>query len=176
MDSQVVERTPDGLTATENLRAITRRVRQLVERQYNCWREDLRPALAAERHPLPAFAELSAADRAWVEDFYRTQVRPVLTPLGLDPAHPFPQLLNKSLNSIVQLEIARGGGIARAPGGGAGAARAAAAGQAAAPGFPEQDYVFLGRADRALSGRPVSRHDDPGLLAFPRHPQQRALH
>ncbi len=106
LDSPVVDRTPDGLTVTENLRAITRRVRQLVERQYKCWREDLRPALVKEGIRFLSFAELSEADRAWVENFYRTQVRPVLTPLGLDPAHPFPQLLNKSLNSIVQLEIA----------------------------------------------------------------------
>src|ERR1039458_8196293 len=46
IDSPVVDRTPDGLTATENLRAVIRRVRKLVERQYKCWREDLRPALA----------------------------------------------------------------------------------------------------------------------------------
>jgi polyphosphate kinase len=105
LDSPVVDRTPDGLTVTENLRAVTRRVRQLVERQYKCWREDLRPALAREGIRFLSFPELSDADRAWVENFYRTQVRPVLTPLGLDPAHPFPQLLNKSLNSIVQLEI-----------------------------------------------------------------------
>jgi len=109
LDSPVVDRTPDGLTVTENLRAVIRRVRQLVERQYKCWREDLRPALAENGIRFLAFADLSAADRAWVESFYRTQVRPVLTPLGLDPAHPFPQLLNKSLNSIVQLEITQEG-------------------------------------------------------------------
>ncbi len=109
LDSPVVDRTPDGLTVTENLRAVTRRVRQLVERQYKCWRQDLRPALAEKGIRFLSFAELSEADRAWVENFYRTQVRPVLTPLGLDPAHPFPQLLNKSLNSIVQLEITENG-------------------------------------------------------------------
>ena len=109
MDSPAADRTPDGLTVTENLRAVIRRVRQLVERQYKCWREDLRPALAANGIRFLSFAELSAADREWVESFYRTQVRPVLTPLGLDPAHPFPQLLNKSLNSIVQLEVTQEG-------------------------------------------------------------------
>jgi len=111
MDSPIVERSPDGLTATENLRAVIRRARQLVERQYKCWREDLLPALAANGIRFLSFAELSAADREWVENFYRTQVRPVLTPLGLDPAHPFPQLLNKSLNCIVQLEITQEGAL-----------------------------------------------------------------
>ena len=109
MESTTADRTPDGLTVTENLRAVIRRVRHLVERQYKCWREELRPALAGHGLRFLSFAELSDADRAWVEDFYRTQVRPVLTPLGLDPAHPFPQLLNKSLNGIVQLEIAEEG-------------------------------------------------------------------
>jgi polyphosphate kinase len=104
-DSHAAERTPDGLTATENLRAVYRRVRQLVERQYKCWRTDLRPALAAGGIRFLPFEELPAGDREFVEEFYRTRVRPVLTPLGLDPAHPFPQLLNKSLNCIVQLEV-----------------------------------------------------------------------
>jgi polyphosphate kinase len=105
MESIVVERSPDGLTATETLRAIHRRVRRLVERQYACWRNELRPQLAQNGICFLRFEELSHADLEWVEKFYRGTVRPVLTPLGLDPAHPFPQLLNKSLNIIVQLEI-----------------------------------------------------------------------
>jgi polyphosphate kinase len=108
-ESAVGERAPDGLTAAETLRAVIHRVRQLVERQYKCWREELRPALAAQGIRFLAFQQLSGSDRAWVENFYRTQVRPVLTPLGLDPAHPFPQLLNKSLNTIVHLEISQEG-------------------------------------------------------------------
>ena len=144
LDSPVVERTPDGLTVTENLRAITRRVRQLVERQYKCWRQDLRPALAEKGIRFLSFAELSDSDRAWVENFYRTQVRPVLTPLGLDPAHPFPQLLNKSLNSIVQLEIAEDAqlrqrlAVVQVP---RGLPRLV---KLPRPDSPEQDYIFLG--------------------------------
>ena len=105
MESTVVEHSPDGLTATETLQAVRRRVRRLVERQYACWRNELRPQLARHGIRFLRFAELSKADLGWVESFYRAQIRPVLTPLGLDPAHPFPQLLNKSLNTIVQLEI-----------------------------------------------------------------------
>jgi polyphosphate kinase len=112
-ESFVVERTPDGLTATENLKAIHRRARELVRRQYSCWRKELRPALAEKGICLLNFKELSKADLAWLEDFYRREVRPVLTPLGLDPAHPFPQLLNKSLNIIVQLQIAQQGELRR---------------------------------------------------------------
>ncbi len=109
MESTVVEHSPDGLTATETLQAVRRRLRRLVERQYACWRNELRPQLARHGIRFLRFAELSKADVGWVESFYRAQIRPVLTPLGLDPAHPFPQLLNKSLNTIVQLEIVESG-------------------------------------------------------------------
>jgi polyphosphate kinase len=107
IESEVVERTMDGLTATETFRAIVKRVRRMVEQQYACWREELLPALAANDIRLLELAELEQADQAWVEDYYHTQVRPVLTPLAIDPAHPFPQLLNKSLNLIVRLEMSR---------------------------------------------------------------------
>ncbi len=107
IESEVVERTMDGLTATETFRAIVKRVRQMVEQQYACWRNELASGLAANGIRLLQLPELDQADRAWVEDYYRTQVRPVLTPLAIDPAHPFPQLLNKSLNLIVRLEMAR---------------------------------------------------------------------
>jgi polyphosphate kinase len=108
-ESPAAERSPDGLTATETLQAIHQRVRHLVDRQYQCWRNELRPCLERAGICFLGFKELSEADRAWVETFYRGQVRPVLTPLGLDPAHPFPRLLNKSLNIILQLEITETG-------------------------------------------------------------------
>jgi len=107
MESEVVERTMDGLTAGEVFREIVKRVRRMVEQQYACWREELRPALAQNGRRLLEFAELAPADFAWLEGYYRAQVRPVLTPLAIDPAHPFPQLLNKSLNLIVRLEMRR---------------------------------------------------------------------
>jgi polyphosphate kinase len=109
IESAAADRSPDGLTATETWQAIHRKVRVLVGRQYACWREELRPALAANGICFAGLQELSGADLAWVDNFYRAQVRPVLTPLGLDPAHPFPKLLNKSLNTIVQLEITEAG-------------------------------------------------------------------
>jgi polyphosphate kinase len=107
IESDVVERSTDGLTASESFRAITARVRQMVDGQYACWREQLMPALAKNGIRLLDISELDPDDLAWVQDYYRKQVRPVLTPLAIDPAHPFPQLLNKSLNLIVRLEMAR---------------------------------------------------------------------
>ncbi len=109
IESEVADRSVDGLTASETFRAIHRRVRRMVEEQYRCWREQLEPALIKHGIRFHAFDALDAADLAWVEQYYRAEVRPVLTPLAIDPAHPFPQLLNKSLNMIVQLEMALSG-------------------------------------------------------------------
>ena len=113
VESDAVERSVDGLTGSETLRAVTKRVRRMVEQQYHCWREQLRPALAEHGFRFLNFGELNAMDLAWVEEYYRSQVGPVLTPLALDPAHPFPQLLNKSLNIIVRLEMPHAGEMLR---------------------------------------------------------------
>jgi polyphosphate kinase len=107
MESDVVERSADGLTASEAFRAITGRVRRMVADQYACWRDNLQPALTRSGIRILDITELEPADLVWVEDFYKAQVRPVLTPLAIDPAHPFPQLANKSLNLIVRLEMPR---------------------------------------------------------------------
>ncbi len=103
------ERSLDGLTPTETLRAVIRRVRRMIADQYACWREELKPALAGHRIRILSLPEVGRSDLAWLETFYSQQVRPVLTPLAIDPAHPFPQLLNKSLNLIVRLEMRKNG-------------------------------------------------------------------
>jgi len=107
IESDVVERSTDGLTASETFLAVTRRVRRMVHDLYACWREQLLPGLGASGLRLLDIPELSAADLEWLQQYYHSQVRPVLTPLAIDPAHPFPQLLNKSLNLIVRLELPR---------------------------------------------------------------------
>jgi len=109
IESEVVERTVDGLTASETLRAVTRRVRRMVRDLYVCWREQLLPALSRAGIRIFEVSELGPRDLAWLEKYYRTEVRPVLTPMAIDPAHPFPQLLNKSLNMIVRLEAVQEG-------------------------------------------------------------------
>jgi polyphosphate kinase len=100
-------RSPDGLTPDACLRAIARRVRRMVEDQGRCWREELVPALEREGIRFLDPARLEGADRDWLDAFYRAEVRPVLTPLAIDPAHPFPRLQNKSLNLIVQVRRPR---------------------------------------------------------------------
>lgn len=105
IESEVGGRSVDGLTASETLRAVTRRIRKMVDLQYRCWRNELRPALSRKGIKIVRMRDLHRSDLTFIEKFYREQVRPVLTPLGIDPSHPFPQLLNKSLNMIVELEI-----------------------------------------------------------------------
>ena len=100
-------RRVDGSTPLETLAAITQRVRRMVADKYACWHDELLPNLARQKIRILEFDELDATAQAWLNEFYLHQVRPVLTPLAIDPTHPFPQLLNKSLNLIVSLEMVK---------------------------------------------------------------------
>jgi polyphosphate kinase len=75
-----------------------------VAEQYRCLTRSVLPALQAEGIVLRGMAELTEADRRYLSDVFRREVFPVLTPLAIDPGHPFPHLLNKSLNLAVVLE------------------------------------------------------------------------
>ncbi|WP_018875336.1 polyphosphate kinase 1 [Thioalkalivibrio sp. ALE31] len=95
---------PDGLSAAEQLRQIAPRAHDLVEEQYRTLNDELIPALAAEGIHFVRRTHWSSAQQEWVLQYFREQLQPVLTPIGLDPAHPFPRILNKSLNFIVTLK------------------------------------------------------------------------
>jgi len=101
---QVRDTTPDGRTPEETYKAISRRVKRLLQDQYQCWNDELLPALADKGIKLLDCSNLTPAQLKWVDGYYQSQVHPVLTPLGLDPSHPFPLLLNKSLNIIIELK------------------------------------------------------------------------
>ncbi|MEI9866444.1 MAG: hypothetical protein WDN00_18190 [Limisphaerales bacterium] len=90
MESGQGERSVDGLTARETFQAIVTRVRRMVATQYDCWREDLKPTLAKHNIRILEMDDLTATDLGWLEEYYLTKIRPVLTPLAIDPAHPFP--------------------------------------------------------------------------------------
>lgn len=94
---------PDNLQPTEALRAISRRAHGLVDEQYRVLNDDLIPALAAEHIRFIRRTAWSEHQRDWLQTFFRNELLPVLSPIGLDPAHPFPRILNKSLNFIVSL-------------------------------------------------------------------------
>jgi polyphosphate kinase len=93
----------DGLTITEQLQAIHDRTRSLVDSQYACLNEVLLPAMRHLGIELVARASWTAATAQWLESYFEREVEPVLSPLGLDPARPFPRIQNKSLNFIVRL-------------------------------------------------------------------------
>jgi polyphosphate kinase len=97
------EDTVDGMPPDEVFRAIEARTRQLVADQYQLWNGEIHPALEAAGIHLLDIAELAPADLAWVKAYFHNEVLPVLTPLAVDSSHPFPQLLNKSHNLIIQL-------------------------------------------------------------------------
>jgi polyphosphate kinase len=94
----------DGLSIPEQLAAIHERATRLVADQYLCLNEQLLPALASQGVPLLGPADWSPDAREWLEQYFEREVEPVLSPLGLDPARPFPRIQNKSLNFIVRLE------------------------------------------------------------------------
>jgi polyphosphate kinase len=75
----------------------------LVEKQYRLFNEELMPALSAQGIRLITFNERTKGQHKWVKHFFDQYVRPLLTPVSLDPSHPFPQVANKSLNFIVRL-------------------------------------------------------------------------
>lgn len=85
------------------LAAIEKRIRRLVRVQYQCWKRQLLPGLAKAGVAFIPVANMPGRDLAWLEQFYRAEIRQLLTPIAIDPAHPFPLLINKSLNLIVQL-------------------------------------------------------------------------
>jgi polyphosphate kinase len=94
---------PDGLTVTEQLQAIHDRTHRLIDAQYACLNEVLLPALRQQGIELLARANWDEATAAWLEQYFEREIEPVLSPLGLDPARPFPRIQNKSLNFIVRL-------------------------------------------------------------------------
>jgi polyphosphate kinase len=90
--------------------------RQLIARQYALLNDEILPRLSENGIHLLRRSDRNAAQKAWVKQYFDKEVRPLLTPVGLDPAHPFPRVINKSLNFIVELAgkdaFGRGTGIA----------------------------------------------------------------
>lgn len=94
-------RESPALTAALELTSIE--CHKVVERQYSILNNEILPQLSAEGIHLLRHQDRNDVQRAWVKAYFDREVRPLLTPIGLDPAHPFPQVVNKSLNFIVEL-------------------------------------------------------------------------
>ncbi|MBN4077175.1 polyphosphate kinase 1 [Mariprofundus ferrooxydans] len=94
----------DGMTASETLQRIHQQVRELVGRQYHLLNKELLPAMRDEGISFLHRDEWNEVQQNWIGKFFKRELLPVLTPIALDPAHPFPSLLNKILNFIVDLD------------------------------------------------------------------------
>ncbi len=94
---------PDGLTAKEQLEQISIHSHKLVEEQYQVLNEILIPQLSAENIRFIRRNEWSEDQLKWISQYFNNELLPILTPVGLDSAHPFPRILNKSLNFIISL-------------------------------------------------------------------------
>ena len=99
-----VKAGPDAMPASELLARIRARVLELVATQYSFWNDTLLPELDREGIRFIARDRWSTKQARWLQGYFQNEVLPVLSPLGLDPAHPFPRILNKSLNFAVSLE------------------------------------------------------------------------
>ena len=110
---------PDRMPVVQVYQQVSREAHALVDAQYRLFNDGLTPALAREGIRFLQPADFSGAQAAWIKDYFRREVMPVLTPIGLDPSHPFPRVLNKSLNFAVELEgkdaFGRNSGIAIVP-------------------------------------------------------------
>src|SRR5690606_35086147 len=93
----------DGLQPHQALARISELVHEQVSRQYSILNEVLLPELAMNQVRVFWRRHWTAKVKAWVRRFFRDEIAPIITPIGLDPTHPFPLLVNKSLNFIVEL-------------------------------------------------------------------------
>ncbi|VVM07333.1 polyphosphate kinase 1 [Methylacidimicrobium tartarophylax] len=103
VENQSDQEGPDGLSPQEVFEAIQKRAHQLVARQYEIWRQEVEPLLRKNGILLCQRNDLTAEEREWAERYFTNEILPVLTPLAVDPSHPFPQVTNKSFNLIVTL-------------------------------------------------------------------------
>lgn len=111
LDEDVTELSPDGMTPAEQLRVIRERLLPMVAEQMRCLREEVLPQLKAQGIEVVAYDSLTEAERESLNAYFTKNVFPVLTPLAVDPAHPFPYISNLSLNLGLMVEPIRAHGI-----------------------------------------------------------------
>jgi len=100
----IKESGPDGRSPAEVFELVSAQAHALVGEQYRLLNSVLLPALAKQGVIFPKREEWTEPQQAWIRDYFMRELLPVLTPIGLDPSHPFPRVLNKSLNLAIELE------------------------------------------------------------------------
>src|SRR5438552_2251824 len=104
MEQGWVQPSPDGMTADEQLREIRHRLRPMIADQMRCLKEEILPELAAQGIEITPYRSLTSIERGELDDYFTRSVFPVLTPLAVDPAHPFPYISGLSLNLGLMVE------------------------------------------------------------------------
>ena len=99
----VVDLPPDGMTAAEQLAAIRKGIMPDLKRQLDCWHEDLLPELARNGIEILAYQELKEKQKKYLDGYFRNEIFPTLTPLAIDPGHPFPHISGLNLNFALVL-------------------------------------------------------------------------
>jgi polyphosphate kinase len=106
--SRIQERSPDGLTPKQQMKGIRERVTSLLTDMYRCY-DEITPELKKAGITVETFAELGKKEQATMSEHFNKQIAPILTPLAVDPGHPFPFLASRNLNIAIVLESERGG-------------------------------------------------------------------
>ena len=109
LDAGLSAASPDGMSPLEQLRAIRAHVREIVQRQNRTFLESIVPALGEAGIVLSDWESLDDDDREFLVDVFRERIFPVLTPLAVDPGHPFPYISNMSLNLAVHVRDPKSG-------------------------------------------------------------------
>ncbi|OKH41021.1 RNA degradosome polyphosphate kinase [[Phormidium ambiguum] IAM M-71] len=104
LEAKVTRLSPDGRTTQEQLTAISQRLRPLVELQHHHFEQELRPLLAKHGIHILDYVDLNQEQRIFLQNYFDEQIFPVLTPLAVDPGHPFPHISNLSLNLAVVIQ------------------------------------------------------------------------
>ena len=165
-----------GLRPQERLDQLRVWLASFVEAQYRCWNEHLLPAMLTEKIRILRWNDLSEQARAAALDFYETEVDPLLTPVTIDPSHPFPRVLNKALCLALLLRHKRKGrkaatalGVVTVP-----RSLPRLVSLTDEPGYA--DFILLARTDRVAGRENVSRIRGALEVGIPRDAKQQSLH
>jgi polyphosphate kinase len=104
LDLNAITRTPDALPAELVLQELSQAVHASVQEQYRILNQEILPELRRHGIQFIQYQDIEEKHKAWIAKYFAKEVQPVLTPISLDPSHPFPRLVNKSLNFIVSLD------------------------------------------------------------------------
>ena len=103
VSENLIQPYPDGLSPNNTFEKLHKRIRSLVNHQYTLFNKKLLPNLKDKGIYLHSNTSISEKIGVWAQRFFLKEIYPILTPIGLDPAHPFPRVLNKSLNFIIKI-------------------------------------------------------------------------